>query len=187
MKAKTKKEIKGEIFFNLANSFSILRLLLTFVIVYMLFNDYSRFSIGIVFIIAAATDWFDGFFARKLNQTTKLGARLDQVMDRIFTIIIAAALLIFFVMTGERIMLIFLVLAREIIATPGFVLRLIKDKDAYGVRYIGKVTTFIQSTSLAIIILNIRWFSLDWPLYSAIATCIVGVIAGFDYLGDSIK
>ena len=147
----------------------------------------QRLSIGIVFIVAALTDWFDGFFARKFNQTTKIGARLDQVMDRIFTIVVAAALIIFFIMTGERIMLIFLVLSREIVATPGFILRFLRDKSAYGVKYVGKITTFIQSISLAMIILDIRWFGLDWPLYSAMAACIIGIIAGFDYVADSIK
>src|SRR3989344_5268073 len=80
-----KKEIREEFFFNVPNSITLARLILVFVFVYMLFNEYSKFSLITIFAIAALSDWFDGFFARKLKQTTKIGARLDQVIDRVFT------------------------------------------------------------------------------------------------------
>ncbi|WP_322786676.1 CDP-alcohol phosphatidyltransferase family protein [Paraglaciecola psychrophila] len=44
-----------------------------------------------MFWFAAITDWFDGYLARKLNQTTAFGAFLDPVADKL---IVAAALLL---------------------------------------------------------------------------------------------
>ena len=88
-------EIEKEIFLNIPNSLTLLRLILTFVFIYLLFMNYSKLILIIVFIIAALTDWFDGFFARKLNQKTKIGARLDQLVDRVFTISIVLALIIY--------------------------------------------------------------------------------------------
>src|SRR5262249_7676198 len=37
----------------------------------------------VIFLIAAATDWLDGYFARKLNATTALGAALDHCADKV--------------------------------------------------------------------------------------------------------
>jgi CDP-diacylglycerol--glycerol-3-phosphate 3-phosphatidyltransferase len=37
----------------------------------------------VVFLIAAATDWLDGYFARKLNAVTPLGAALDHCADKV--------------------------------------------------------------------------------------------------------
>jgi CDP-diacylglycerol--glycerol-3-phosphate 3-phosphatidyltransferase len=94
MKKRGRKEkLKKEIFLNIPNSITLIRLLFIFIFIYMLFNDYSKLSLTIVFSIAAISDWFDGYFARKLKQTTKIGARIDQVVDRIFTVSIALSLL----------------------------------------------------------------------------------------------
>lgn len=182
-----KKKIREEYFFNVPNIFTLARLLFASVVIYMLFNNYSKLSIGIVFIIGALTDWVDGYFARRSGKTTEIGARFDQVIDRIFTLTIVIALGIFFVIHKEgNLLFLFLLLSREIIATPGFIIRIIRNKDAYRVKYIGKLTTFIQSIAIAMLILEINWFGLNWSLYSVIATCILGIIAGFDYLKDSV-
>eukprot|EP01030_Chromulinospumella_sphaerica_P024181 gene24181-24246_t len=44
-----------------------------------------------VFIVAAVTDWFDGFLARRWNQTSAFGAFLDPVADKLM---VAGALLV---------------------------------------------------------------------------------------------
>src|SRR6266700_3616310 len=44
-----------------------------------------------VFIVAAITDWFDGFLARRWNQTSAFGAFLDPVADKLM---VAGALLV---------------------------------------------------------------------------------------------
>ena len=88
---RVKNEIKEEIkesFFNVPNTLTILRILFAFIAIYMLFSGFSRIYVAIVFGIAAITDFFDGYLARKLKQTTSIGARLDQIVDRIFTTII---------------------------------------------------------------------------------------------------
>lgn len=192
---KAEKEIKDEIILNVPNSITLLRLFLIFVFIYMLFMNYSRVSLVVVFAIAALTDWFDGFLARKLNQKTQIGARLDQVIDRVFTGGIFIALIVFLILNSKNpaedifrlsptniFLLLFLSVSREIIGLPGFIIAIIRNKDPYQVRYIGKVTTFIQSIAFGAIILQV-----NWAVYLVIPTCIVGVISGFDYLRYSLS
>lgn len=189
------KEIKNEIILNVPNSLTLLRLILVFIFVYLLFANYNIWIVFAVFAVAALTDWFDGYFARKLNQKTQIGARMDQVIDRVFTGVIVLALIIYVIVnnkgTIENIfslspkniyLLLFLISSREIIGLPGFIITLIRGKDPYQVRYIGKVTTFVQSVTLGAIILGF-----SWAIYLAIVTCIVGIVSGFDYLKYSLS
>jgi CDP-diacylglycerol--glycerol-3-phosphate 3-phosphatidyltransferase len=181
-KSGIRKEIKED-FFNVPNCITLARMVLVFFVVYMIFNHYAKLTVAIVFGIAAFTDWLDGFFARRLKQTTTLGARLDQVTDRIFTIVIVGGLLFYFMLYGrDQIMLLFLVCSREIIGSFGLVIRLIRNQDAYKVRYIGKVVTFVQSFTIAFIIVGF-----SWSIYPAVLTCILGIMAGIDYVKDSLS
>ena len=181
-------EIQKEIFLNVPNSLSLLRLILTFVFIYLLFMNYSKLILIIVFAVAALTDWFDGFFARKLNQKTNIGARLDQVIDRVFTTAIVLAIIIYALIyqrhdnLNDILLLLFLITSREIVSIPGILIGVIRGKDLYKVKYIGKLTTFVQGFALGAIILNV-----DWAIYLAIPTCIIGIIAGFDYLRYSLS
>lgn len=62
-----------------------------FLICYYSPLEEARFWAGLAFMIAAITDWFDGYFARKLNVSSKLGAFLDPVADKL---IVSAALIV---------------------------------------------------------------------------------------------
>lgn len=182
---RVKNEIKEEVFLNVPNMITLLRLILVFVFIYMLFNDFSRIQLLVVFSVAAISDWFDGFFARKLKQTTNMGARMDQVIDRVFTILIFGSLLAYYIKSPDNnhsIVLLFLTISREIIGIPGFLIALIRAKDSYKVKYIGKVTTFIQGFALGAIILGA-----SWAIYLVIPTCIIGILSGIDYLRYSIS
>ena len=78
---------------NIPNLLTFFRILLipVFVILFYLPYQWSYMAAALVFILAAATDWFDGYLARKLNQSTAFGAFLDPVADKIM---VAAALVV---------------------------------------------------------------------------------------------
>ncbi len=54
-----------------------------FVLAFYLPFTWAPMVCATIFIVAAATDWFDGFLARLWKQTTRFGAFLDPVADKI--------------------------------------------------------------------------------------------------------
>ena len=70
---------------TLPNWLTLFRIALipVFVLVYYLPFSWSFLAAGIVFFIAGITDWLDGMLARTLEQSTRLGAFLDPVADKL--------------------------------------------------------------------------------------------------------
>ena len=67
---------------NVPNKISAARLVLSFV-VFALIPLQLYWAALIAFVVAAGTDWVDGWYARKYNQVTKLGRVLDPFCDKI--------------------------------------------------------------------------------------------------------
>lgn len=78
---------------TIPNIITVVRVLLipVFVVVYFLDWKWAHQAAAFVFWFAAITDWFDGYLARKLEQTTAFGAFLDPVADKL---IVATALIL---------------------------------------------------------------------------------------------
>lgn len=77
---------------TIPNIITFIRVLLipVFLVVYYLDWKWAHQMAAFIFWVAAITDWFDGYLARKLKQSTPFGAFLDPVADKL---IVAAALL----------------------------------------------------------------------------------------------
>ena len=80
---------------NIPNSLTLFRIALipVFVLVFYLPFDWNNRLACIIFIVAALTDWLDGFLARRLKQTSKLGEFLDPVADKLM-VAVALVLLV---------------------------------------------------------------------------------------------
>jgi len=78
---------------NIPNFLTILRVLLipVFILLFYLPFTWSYLAASAVFTFAAITDWFDGYLARRLQQSTPFGAFLDPVADKL---IVAVALVL---------------------------------------------------------------------------------------------
>ena len=75
---------------NIPNILTILRLLSApgVAVMFLYFTrPYADWLALILFVSAAATDWFDGFLARAWKQETKLGAMLDPIADKAMVVI----------------------------------------------------------------------------------------------------
>ncbi|MCL2108304.1 MAG: CDP-diacylglycerol--glycerol-3-phosphate 3-phosphatidyltransferase [Oscillospiraceae bacterium] len=74
---------------NLANKFTILRVLMlpVFVAVLLIGKIPYNYAIALIlFILASITDWLDGYIARKYNMVTDLGKFLDPLADKMLVI-----------------------------------------------------------------------------------------------------
>ena len=70
---------------NLPNALTLFRIFLVpFLVVVLLTKFTGREFVGLaIFLVAAITDFFDGWVARRWNQTTRLGALLDPIADKL--------------------------------------------------------------------------------------------------------
>jgi CDP-diacylglycerol--glycerol-3-phosphate 3-phosphatidyltransferase len=75
------QSIQGQ-FFNVPNQLTTLRLVLS-IVVFVLIPWKLYLPAMIIFVIAASTDWVDGFWARRYGQVTKLGRVFDPFVDKI--------------------------------------------------------------------------------------------------------
>ena len=79
--------------FSIPNLITLLRIVLIpiFVIVFYLPSPIAYYGAAIIFALASISDWLDGYLARTLKQTSKIGAFLDPVADKL---IVAVALIL---------------------------------------------------------------------------------------------
>src|SRR5437660_8282912 len=83
--APRKREDIASQIWNLPNSLTLFRIFLVPFLVVVLLTKFSGSEfVGLgIFLVAAITDFFDGFFARRYNQMTRLGALLDPIADKL--------------------------------------------------------------------------------------------------------
>jgi len=105
-------------FFNLPTALTWLRILLIPVVVGVLYFPDTWMSPGVrnltatvVFVVAAITDWLDGWLARQLNQTSSFGAFLDPVADKLM---VAAALVVLVELNRVEAWVAVVIIGREI-------------------------------------------------------------------------
>ena len=102
------------------------------------------------FVIAAITDWLDGWLARKLGQTSAFGAFLDPVADKLM---VAAALVILVKLGRVDAILAFIIVGREIaISALREWMANIGARKGIAVSLIGKLKTTAQLVSIPLLL-----------------------------------
>jgi len=74
--------------YNIPNMLTLSRigLIPVFVVLFYVPAEWSATAATVIFMLAAATDWLDGYMARRLNMTSALGAFLDPVADKLMVV-----------------------------------------------------------------------------------------------------
>jgi CDP-diacylglycerol--glycerol-3-phosphate 3-phosphatidyltransferase/cardiolipin synthase len=141
---------RGKIF-TVPNSISLSRLLLALAFV-VISGPWQR----VVLILAAgATDFLDGWMARRANSSTVAGALIDPFADRVFAAV-SSYLAEGSLTTGQY----FIVLSRDIMTAVGFIVaRFIPglSASAFKARVLGKTVTGLQLLLLFVVLVAPRW------------------------------
>ena len=148
---------------TIPNAVSFLRLLGIPLFFYLLLAQENYFWSLCVLIIAGATDWVDGFLARKLNQVSRLGILLDPLVDRLYI----AATLIGLALAGLIPWWLVVVIALRDVSLLMLIPSLRRlGISALPVTYIGKAATFALLWGFPLILLG--------GLDSTVATVMAG-------------
>lgn len=156
---------------NIPNSLTLLRigLIPCFVGLFWLPAGWTNLAAASVFALAAVTDWLDGYLARKLQQTSPLGAFLDPVADKL----IVAVALVLLLQRDPSIMIampVAIIIGREItVSALREWMAELGARKAVAVSGLGKVKTTAQMIALLLMIAREPLFGL--PLYE------IGVVA----------
>jgi phosphatidylglycerophosphate synthase len=174
---------------NIPSLLNVARIILTFVIIYMIVIGSEIELIVFVFVIAAVTDWFDGFLARKFKLTNDFGRKADMFADRILWIGTTLAIIFVFGIRGmlEPIhgLQILLIMSREVVSAPFAITGAFTGSVFPPARYIAKITTFLQGFALPALMLSVyytNWIYLSLPLSVIIG--ITGSLSGLHYIHD---
>lgn len=139
---------------NLPNILTLLRIALIpiFIAIFYLPWEWRYVASASIFGVAAATDWLDGYLARKLHQFTPFGAFLDPVADKL---IVAAALVLLLQAHATVIFALpaLVIISREIVisALREWMAELGK-RTSVAVSYIGKVKTALQMIAITVLL-----------------------------------
>ncbi|MQA19678.1 CDP-diacylglycerol--glycerol-3-phosphate 3-phosphatidyltransferase [Rugamonas rivuli] len=120
----------------------------------------------LVFIVAAVTDWFDGFLARRWNQTSAFGAFLDPVADKLM---VAGALLVLVQLDRANAVLSFIIIGREIaISALREWMAQIGASKSVAVSSLGKIKTTAQMTAIPLLLFHdVLWGAIDTQFWGS--------------------
>ena len=175
--------------FNIPNILAFIRLLLAPLMFFFLVNQDSSLFEGIhtswlnyiaafIFVLASATDFFDGYIARTFDQITVLGSILDPLADKMLTL---AGFLGLMILGSASPWAIFLILTRELFIT-GLRVSAVAEGIDIAASWMGKVKTVVQMIAIGFLLMGwpggemLLWFAVILTLYS-----------GYEYVRDFIK
>ncbi len=168
---------------SVPNLLSILRLFLVPVFLWLLLIDQFVWAL-VVMAIASASDWFDGYIARKFNQVTELGKVLDPAADRLF---ILASLVGLTVNGNIPPWLAIVIVGRDLVLTAAYPVLATHGHGPLPVHFLGKAGTFSLLYALPLLLMADIFPSADWfilPLAWGFAYWGIGLywLSGFIYL-----
>jgi CDP-diacylglycerol--glycerol-3-phosphate 3-phosphatidyltransferase len=151
---------------NIPNSLTVTRIAMVPILVlvfYLPFENHQLVAAG-VFALAAATDWFDGYLARKLAQMTEFGAFLDPVADKLMV----AVALVLLVEQHDNILFTLaacVIVGREIVvsALREWMAEL-GERASVAVVFVAKLKTFVQMLSIIALLALDPLTSTPWML-----------------------
>ena len=175
---------------NTANILTLSRIVAIPLVVacFWLDRGWAQWLSATLFVIAAVTDWFDGYFARRYHQISRLGRFLDPIADKL---LVAAALLMLVnnaTLDGINVLAALIILAREILVS-GLREFLAELRVGLPVSALAKWKTGVQMTAIAFLLAG----DAASPVVTTIGIWLIWIaaaltlITGYDYLRMGLR
>jgi cardiolipin synthase len=130
--------------------------------------DAKNVTAASLFLVAAITDWLDGWLARHLNQTSAFGAFLDPVADKLM---VMAALIVLVSLQRVDVLIATIIIGREItISALREWMAKIGESRSVAVSYVGKLKTACQMVAILLLLL---YFD---PVFGMIPVALLGTV-----------
>lgn len=173
--------------FNLPNLLTLGRiaLILPFTLVFLHGSLQSRWVALVLFGVAAATDWFDGYLARRLNQGSPFGRMLDPIADKLLVVTAILLLVATGSIAGWPIAAALIIVLREI-AVSGFREHLGPLGVVVPVSSLAKWKTAAQLTALALLIAPLPSLEIPGEVLLWVAAAVT-LVTGWNYLRETMK
>jgi CDP-diacylglycerol--glycerol-3-phosphate 3-phosphatidyltransferase len=142
-------------FWNAANILTLSRLALA-PFVFGLIAYGFHVAAAVVFLLAAVTDWLDGYVARRLKIVSAMGRQLDPLVDKVIVVGCYVYLLAQGTRAGLAPWMVTVIVARELIVQA---LRSLLEGqgEAFGAKLTGKLKTVTQFLAIVAILLVLAW------------------------------
>lgn len=167
---------------NLANKITLLRILITPIVVFILYfpGPVTCVIAALFFILAAVTDWMDGFIARRSNMVTSMGKFLDPLADKV---LICSVLIMFTQLGWAPAWVVIVIVCRELVVT-GLRAMAIDEGIVLAADTFGKAKTVLQILAIVPLTLHYPIFGLRiWPLGEILlyASMLMAIYSGINY------
>ncbi|MEH6549713.1 MAG: CDP-diacylglycerol--glycerol-3-phosphate 3-phosphatidyltransferase [Pseudomonadales bacterium] len=143
---------------NIPNALTLFRIALipVFVLIFYLPWQWASTACSAIFIVAALTDWLDGYLARKWEQSTPFGAFLDPVADKLM---VAIALVLLVSALPDDVFKIPVTIAAMVIIGREIVISALREwmaelgkRASVAVSMVGKVKTTLQMIAIIVLL-----------------------------------
>ncbi len=171
--------------FTIPNIISFIRLLLVPVFLWLLLIEDRVAAAGWLLGFIGATDWVDGYLARRLGQVSEVGKLLDPIADRLAVVAAVVGGLIAGVLAPW---FAWALIVREALIAIGAILLGSKVGKGLAVRPLGKLATLMLYAAIAWLFIGIgtpwRWLEITaWVV--GIPGLILYYVVGFQYFADA--
>ncbi|MFE8695111.1 CDP-diacylglycerol--glycerol-3-phosphate 3-phosphatidyltransferase [Cytobacillus sp. FJAT-53684] len=139
---------------------------------------------ALIFILASATDWIDGYYARKYNLVTNLGKFLDPLADKL---LVSAALIVLVELGFAPSWIVIIIISREF-AVTGLRLILAGGGEVVAANQLGKIKTWTQIVAISALLLHNIIFEIISVPFADIALWVAlffTIWSGWDYFAKN--